>query len=221
MATTYNAGNLTKEKIINVTKKLLYKQGFTKTTYDDISNATGINRALIPYHFKSKQMLGATIYSEIINNFLERFDSILDISEFTPDFISILHIAAYYQLLKDAHFSQFANELQEDKDFSTFMQKSEALLLNGLLNKNTKLSASEVTIIHSCAIGMKKELFYLVNTTDIDVNEAAKIQLYMLLSYTGYSKKKIEELYDSAMQVINMLNFKITKDFQIKISYNF
>lgn len=220
MAATYNAGNLTKEKIINATKKLLYKQGFTDTTYDDISNAAGINRALIPYHFKSKQMLGETIYSEIISNFLERFDSILDISEFSPDFVSILHITAYYQLLKDNHFSQFVNELKADKDFSSFMQKSEALLLDGLLNKNTKLSDSEITILLSSAIGMKKELFNLVNTTGIDVNEAAKLQLYMLLSYTGYSKKKIEDLYDSAMQVINMLQFKITKDFQIKISYN-
>lgn len=220
MATTYNAGNLTKEKIINVTKNLLYKQGFTKTTYDDISNAAGINRALIPYHFKSKQMLGETIYSEIISNFLERFDSILDIIEFSPDFISILHITAYYQLLMDEHFAQFVNELQADKDFSSFMQKSEALLLDGLLNKNTRLSDSEITILLSSAIGMKKELFYLVSTIGIDVNEAAKLQLYMLLSYTGYSKKKIEDLYDSAMQVINMLQFKITKDFQIKISYN-
>lgn len=220
MATTYNAGNLTKEKIMQETKKLLYKQGFTGTTYDDISNAAKINRALIPYHFKSKQILGQTIYSEIINHFLERFDSILNISEFSPDFVSILHTTAYYQLLKDRHFTQFVNELQADKDFSLFMQKSEALLLDGLLTKNTKLSDSEVTILLSSAIGMKKELFYLINTTDIDINEAAKLQLYMLLSYTGYSRKKIEELYDSAMQVINMMNFKITKNFQIKISYN-
>ncbi|MGN0437259.1 MAG: TetR/AcrR family transcriptional regulator [Lachnospiraceae bacterium] len=220
MATTYKTGNQTKEKIINETKILLYKQGFSKTTYDDISAAANINRALIPYHFKSKQVLGQTIYAEIIQQFEERFDSILDISEFSPDFISILHITAYYQLLQDEHFSKFVYELQADKDFSVFMKESEASLLDGLIHNNTKLSESEITILLASEVGMKKELFYLVNTSDIDINEAAKLQLYMLLSYAGYSKKKTEDLYNSAMQVINMLSFKITKNFQVKIDFN-
>lgn len=220
MGTTYSVGNRTKEKIMKETRKLVYKHGFMNTTYDDISNAAHINRALIPYHFKSKQLLGQAIYQEMIQNFIQRFDTILDVSEFSPDFVSILHIAAYYQLLKDKHFSQFVGELQADTSFSTFMQESEAILLDGFLQKNTKLSDTETSILLISEIGMKKELFHLVNTTKTDINEAAKLQLYMLLSYTGYSKKKTEELYDSAMQVINMLNFQITKDFQVKISYN-
>lgn len=219
MATTYKAGDRTKENIINETRKLLYSQGYSNTTYDDISNAASINRALIPYHFKSKQLLGQTIYDEIIRQFLEHFDSILDISEFTPDFVSILHLTAYYQLLKDEHFSSFVYELQADKEFSQFMAKTETELLEGLLSHG-KLTEAEHTILIHSEIGMKKELFYLVHTTDIDVNEAAKLQLYMLLSYTGYSKKKIENLYDSAMQVINMLSFRVTKDFRIDISFH-
>lgn len=219
MATTYNAGNQTKEKIIKEARKLFYKQGFSATTYDDISKAAKINRALIPYHFNSKQILGQNIYSQIINDFLNNIDSIFDVNEFSADFVSILHIVAYYQLLKNKQFTSFLYELQADLSFSTFMEESEKAILSGLLSKSTKLSPSEIQILISSEIGMKKELVHLMHTTTIDVNEAAKLQLFMLLSYAGYSKKKIEELYDSAMQVIELLDFKINNNFSVIISF--
>ena len=211
MATTYSSGNKTKEKIIKATRILLYKKGFSNTTYDDISNATKINRALIPYHFKSKQQLGQIIYSQIITDFFSSLDSILDVKEFSADFVSTLHITAYYQLLTDSSFVQFVNELQNDISFSSFME--------GLIQKSNKLSPTEKSILLTSAVGMKKELIRMVNNKKADVNDIAKMQLYMLLSYCGYSKKKIEELYDSAMQVIHMFTFQITSDFRIDILY--
>lgn len=219
MATTYSSGNKTKEKIIKATRILLYKKGFSNTTYDDISNATKINRALIPYHFKSKQQLGQIIYSQIITDFFSSLDSILDVKEFSADFVSTLHITAYYQLLTDSSFVQFVNELQNDISFSSFMEQSEYELMEGLIQKSNKLSPTEKSILLTSAVGMKKELIRMVNNKKADVNDIAKMQLYMLLSYCGYSKKKIEELYDSAMQVIHMFTFQITSDFRIDILY--
>ncbi len=157
MATTYGAGDKTKEKIIKEAKKLLYKNGFHATTYDGISKAASINRALIPYHFKSKQSLGQTIYEQMITEFLSTLDSILDTSEFTPDFVSILHITAYYQLLTNKHFSRFVDELQADASFSSFLEESEGRFMSGLLTKSSKLSDSETMILIASEIGMKKE----------------------------------------------------------------
>lgn len=221
MAKTYITGDQTKEKIIKETKKLIYNQGFSKTTYDHISKAASINRALIPYHFQNKQILGQTIYSDIIEAFIQRFDSILEVSDFTPDFVSILHLAAYYQLLTIPTFSRFVNELQADTSFSSFMETSEREMMSGLLNKASKLSEFEQTILVNSEIGMKKELIRMVAEQDakIDINEVAKIQLYMIMSYTGYSKKKIEELYDSATKVIKLLKFEQNNKSQIEISF--
>lgn len=221
MAKTYAAGDQTKEKIIKEAKKLIYKQGFSKTTYDNISKAASINRALIPYHFKSKQILGQTIYEESINGFLNRFDSILEVSDFTPDFVSILHLVAYYQLLTIPTFSRFVNELQADSSFSAFMETSEREIMSGLLVKASKLRETEQNILINSLIGMKKELIRMVaeKHTGFNINEAAKIQLYMILSYTGYTKKKIEELYDSAVEVVNLLKFDLSGSFELQISF--
>ena len=57
MATTYTVGDKTKSNIINESRKLFYKKGYTETTYTDISKAADVNRALIPYHFKNKELL--------------------------------------------------------------------------------------------------------------------------------------------------------------------
>lgn len=219
MGKSYITGNQTKEKIIKEAKRLLYIQGFSNTTYDHISHAADINRALIPYHFKSKQSLGQTIYAKLLDDFLTRLDSILDINEFSDDFISILHITAYYRLLENLPFSRFLKELQADTDFSVFMEDSEQILLEGLLKSNKKLTTNEIHILLVSEIGMKKELIRMVCDHQCDIDTIAKIQLYMILSYTGYSKKKIEELYDSAMQVIDLLSFQITQDFDISISF--
>ena len=74
MANTYLAGEQTKRNILRESKKLFYKKGYTETTYNDISAVAKVNRALIPYHFKNKQILGLEIYNQIIAEFYELID---------------------------------------------------------------------------------------------------------------------------------------------------
>ena len=219
MATTYSTGNQTKEKIIKEAKKLLYKNGFSNTTYDHISQAAGINRALIPYHFTSKQILGQVIYSDIMNDFLTHFDSIMDIDEFSPDFVSILHMVAYYKLLENKPFTRFLAQLQADISFSDFLEESESTLIEGFFQKNNRLTEEEHRILLRSEIGMKKELIRMIEQSFVNIDTIAKMQLVLLLSYAGYSKKKIEELYDSATQVIDLLDFTITDEFNVEISF--
>lgn len=54
----YAVGKETQKKIWKAGRKLFYEKGLDATTYDDISKAAGINRALIPYYFKTKHQLG-------------------------------------------------------------------------------------------------------------------------------------------------------------------
>lgn len=224
MATTYITGEQTKQRIKAESRKLFYKKGFSKTTYDDISKATQLNRALIPYHFTNKQILGEEIYKDMLSDFINTFDTILDIREFSADFVSILHLVAYYHLLKDAHFTSYVYELQAAQSFSASVYHTEQDIIAGLTKASTKLSDIEQTILITSEIGMKKELISLTKKAmdhqdTLNIEEIAKIQLSMLLGHMGYTKKKIDELYNSANEVINLMEFHVTENFAINITF--
>jgi AcrR family transcriptional regulator len=224
MATTYQAGEQTKQKILRESSRLFYKQGFSKTTYDDISRATALNRALIPYHFRNKQLLGQAAYQSLLENFISQLDSILDISQFSADFVSLLHLVACYRLLEDAPFVRFLYELQSDPDFSSFLMQQEGILLSGFRNESNRLSDTQWDIVVLSEIGMKKELICMVQQahtqhTTPDIDAIAKLQLSMLLSCTGERPDEIQELYDSAREVIDLMQFHISDYLFVEISY--
>lgn len=182
-----------------------------------------INRALIPYHFKSKQILGQEIYRNIIDDFSNTFDEILDISQFSPDFVSILHIFAYYRLLgNNPKFSRFVFQLLSDGADSIFTIEKEKELLLGFGSKFSRFQEEELDILVQFNIGMKKEsirMIYLSNeVTDID--QISQIHMHMLLGYAGYSRKKADELIAAAFEVINLFSFHVKSGFTIEIKYN-
>lgn len=221
MANTYTVGEQTKRKILEESKKLFYANGFTATTYDDICKAIAANRALIPYHYKNKQLLGQAVYMELIDTTYAKLDATLDITQFSSDFISVLHLITYYQLLKITPFTRFLYELQQAQEFSKAIAASEQILLAGLGDKFAKLTKEQWRLLVPVAVGMKRsmtELFY-EQPDAVSVEETAKAHLTMLMGYAGYSKKKIDELVDAAIQVVALFDFNITKDFEIVISY--
>lgn len=73
----YQNGIETQEKILEACRKFFYEKGYDKTTFADISRATGINQSAIHYHFKSKEKLLQLIYIESVkkNNDLVEFYS--------------------------------------------------------------------------------------------------------------------------------------------------
>lgn len=221
MPNTYLAGEQTKRKILKESRKLFYKNGFIQTTYDDICAAAKINRALIPYYFNNKQILGQTIYHNIIENFTAAFDNILDISQFTPDFITVLHVAAYYHLLNDTRFSRFVFQLLSGESACLFTIEQEKSILLGLGNKISSLSDSELDIIIRMSIGMKKEMIQMIyHSEHTNTDQLVKASLHMLMGYAGYSNKKIEELTDAAIKVINLFSFRFKNGFLLEIKYS-
>lgn len=223
MANTYLAGEQTKRNILRESKKLFYKKGYTETTYNDISSAAKVNRALIPYHFKTKQILGLEIYNQIIAEFYELIDSVLDTDQFDTDFVSILHTVAYYRLLaSNKHFLQFLSELQSDEAATLFDLATEREWLISLGSKFANMNDADLTILTQMSIGMKKESVTLLTTasTTLNADAVAHMYLHMLMRYVGYSVKKADELINAATEIANLLNFQIKNGFAIELKYN-
>lgn len=223
MSNTYLAGEQTKRNILRESKKLFYKKGYTETTYSDISVAAKVNRALIPYHFKNKQILGLEIYNQIITEFYEMIDDVLDTSQFDTDFVSILHTVAYYRLLaSNKHFLQFLSELQSDEDAALFHADTEQKWLISLGSKFANLDEAESTILTQMSIGMKKESITMLTakSKELNADKVAHMHLHMLMRYVGYSAKKADELINAATEIANLLNFQIKNGFIVELKYN-
>lgn len=223
MSNTYLTGEQTKRNILRESKKLFYKKGYTDTTYSEISTVAKVNRALIPYHFKNKQVLGTEIYHQIIKEFFEHIDSVLDTSQFDADFVSVLHTVAYYRLLAtNSQFLRFTSELQADDNSSLFTIEEETAWLTSLGSKFASLKEQEMRILTQMHIGTKKEMvtFLCNNKKAMDADTIAKMHLSMLMRYVGYSTKKIDELINAAIEITNLLTFQIKKGFAVEMKYN-
>ena len=222
MATTYLAGEQTKRTILRESKKLFYKKGYTETTYSDISTVAKINRALIPYHFKNKQILGLEIYHQIITEFYSLIDNVLDTTQFDKDFVNILHTVAYYRLLSsNRHLLQFVSELQADENATLFTSEEEIQWLTGLGSKFSNLSEDQLYLLSKMHIGMKKECIALLNDqNNLDINSMIAMHIHMIMRYVGYSAKKTDELIHAATEITNLLNFQIKNGFSVELTYN-
>jgi len=59
------------KSVISTARMLFAKNGFEKTTLDDIAEISGVTKMTIYSHFKSKEKLfGATITDKLMKNFL-------------------------------------------------------------------------------------------------------------------------------------------------------
>lgn len=64
----YENGLETRNKILEVCKRLFYEKGFEETTYAMISEETQINQGSIYYHFKTKDSIATEISDQNIAN---------------------------------------------------------------------------------------------------------------------------------------------------------
>lgn len=219
MSTTYQAGNATKNKILAQSKLLFHQKGYAATTYTDISAAANVNRALIPYHFQNKSILGKAVFQEILSQTHTCLDNILDMSQFSADFAGMLHLMSFYYLLQDNTFATFCTQVLADDSNALFDHAIEQAELLSLSKKLSSISDEELSLLTHMHIGIKQQMIqYLANHTDIAPKTIAKMHLALLLSYIGQSHKKCDELIDAACEVLDMLLFQMDDTFTVTVS---
>ncbi|NLM46872.1 MAG: TetR/AcrR family transcriptional regulator [Firmicutes bacterium] len=62
----YRKGRQKKEEIYNIAKRLLYEQGFEKTTIKQIAHVTNAPVSLIHYYFKTKDEIIKCVYQDFL-----------------------------------------------------------------------------------------------------------------------------------------------------------
>ena len=68
-------GKATKDKVVKAARHLFKYQGYKNTTIEDISEASGVKRGNLYFHFKSKEELAFAVIDEALKRefpFLDR-----------------------------------------------------------------------------------------------------------------------------------------------------
>ena len=230
MAGTYQAGDRTKSEILQGSKKLFYKKGYTNTTYNDISELLGINRALIPYHFKSKQSLALSVYNEIVDYVETKADELLDTSSMSDDLAAAFHLIIFYRLFNNKHFTNLVCEIaRENYEILTDTDK-ELYYLTRLSDKYTR-GNEETDMIIDCMNSVRLALIKRIqtgsNTSDRSSKKGntqasdtfAKAYINFALRYVGTNDDTINELFNAAVQLANLIVVEIKPEFKIYVSY--
>ncbi len=70
-------GELTRQRIIEITTALVNKKGFANTSISDIIEATGVKKGNLYFHFQGKEALGLAILEAARDQFLEFLENCL------------------------------------------------------------------------------------------------------------------------------------------------
>mgnify|MGYP002627291134 CR=1 FL=1 len=221
MATTYASGDQTKQLILDISKSLFYEQGYAKTTYTDISQTAGINRALIPYHFKNKAALGAAVYNNIVDTIFHISDELLGAADLSEDLASAFHTVIFYRIFENSHFAKFTDDIFSEAAAEIFNVDAESAAICSLGKNFSKLKQEQLKLlVHSMIAVRQQSIHQLVeNDGSYTPDVLADFYFKLVMSYAGYSGNDIQELEDAAIQLADLIRCDIEKDYEVSVSY--
>lgn len=69
---------MNKEELIKQTaKELFFSKGYLHATTQEIADAAGVNRSLINYYFRSRDLLFQTVYREAVDSLKSQLDDVI------------------------------------------------------------------------------------------------------------------------------------------------
>lgn len=190
-----------------------------ETTYDDISVAAGVNRALIPYHFKTKYDLGQEVFDQINQEFLDELSRVVHFEIYSQVMQTNLATFAFYRLLQNSRFCRLAAEImRHEKHFESLVSSERKFILD-YMEDEVKLSEGELEILARMDYGIEKEIVGIAAECNgkVDTDAISKMELQLILQYCGYPREKIDDMIRETLRILEKYTFQVGSGFQIKI----
>lgn len=96
--TTYNNLSETEIKILEAAKKIFLIKGFDGATMQEIADEAGINKALLHYYFRKKEILFKTVFQQVFKVFIPNIQQLMSSDKPIKTKIK-LFVEAYMDLL--------------------------------------------------------------------------------------------------------------------------
>ncbi len=150
-----------KKVILKQAKKLFAKNGYEGTTMDEIASKSNANKALIYYHFKSKENLYSCILKDSVNAIYDYLINKRDESDNPLEALKIYIEAFFVRAKKDETFIRIVMRERasdgihmSDEIMEKFLQI--LTILDGIIAKGVETGVfikRDVKIVHCVVIG--------------------------------------------------------------------
>ncbi|GAA0339043.1 TetR/AcrR family transcriptional regulator [Oceanobacillus oncorhynchi subsp. oncorhynchi] len=174
---------MTKKKIAEAAKHLFIQKGYAATSIENISEATGVSKGNIYYHFDNKEGLFIYVLDEWEKEWMEQWE---EQKKQYPSAIEQLHGIAKHFVIND-----YNHPLTDVADEFFSHEKSNTLVQNQLYKTiNTRISYSQNLLSEGIASGEFKSdnalllakifdtLLYGLNNTCRDLDMKETLNLY-------------------------------------------
>lgn len=185
----------TEEKILNAAKIIFHKKGYAGARMQEIADQAGINKAMLHYCFKNKQVLFETVFKKAfqqlapkINQIFQSEASLFDkIKEFTSSYISFV--------IKNPYLPPFIiQEMNNNPEFvlsflkddnrpnpSLLIDQIESEIAQGIIKaikpKQLLLNIFSLTVFPFAAHALVKGLLHLTDEEFIQMMEERKTSI--------------------------------------------
>jgi AcrR family transcriptional regulator len=109
----YSNGLATRERILELCKRLFWARGYRETTYQEICRGARIHPGTITHHFRGKANIAQAIYGEAMDFLHRRIDELFPLEDDMQRVM--LALGAYHKLLfRSPAFRRFTSEYSSD-----------------------------------------------------------------------------------------------------------
>ncbi len=211
----------TKSLIYNNAKFLFFQKGYTNTTYDEICEKIGLNKAMLKYHFSSKKNLAALIYNEIHTDINEYIEKHMGISSSDKIRHFILQTIFFDLIKNNSNFNLFYIDICKDNILTQYTKGTTCYYIAEISEiNNMSYSESDLKVFSSIFLATQSELLidYFKQNIDKEYEELEKIYFKLLFGYFGYSDSDVEYYLDKSRAILENYDIDIEDSFQVRIT---
>lgn len=121
--------NQTEQQILAAARQVFLEKGLAGARMQDIANRAEINKAMLHYYFKNKEMLFETIFKETAGKLFPRFDELMDSDLIFFDKIRSIVSSYIEMLLQNPYLPLFViNEMNKNPEMGikSFFEKQKS-----------------------------------------------------------------------------------------------
>ena len=161
----YSVGIATRQRIYEESKRLFYEKGVKATSYTDICKAAGVNRGLIPYHFKSKSGIAIEVLVEFIDSMEASVDNWLEpVETVQPERNIAVELLMFRMLANNENACRFYSEIHSDDAYREKSLDIQAGVMSAFAQgSGVEVSPQVLNTVTAMVEGTETELVRLVH----------------------------------------------------------
>ncbi|MFZ7132388.1 MAG: TetR family transcriptional regulator [Eubacteriales bacterium] len=205
-----------KDKILYYTKKEFYEKGYIASKLKDIAIKTNVKPALITYHFKSKQGLASTIYTEFYRAIHNKLDEYPELNISNSLYKQVLVSYIYYSIIMlDKNNKRFYGEVAE-KYFSNYEMHKEVTDIvyhNYIRDFHLSISKMDFTVYTFMRSGARALFFkkYIDGNLNLSIAEIVRYVESIMPRLMGIDQQAIDSILLRADHIIKEIDYSDLK----------